>query len=110
MEHLDNYGDNDDIMGEKQPYDRLVDGKDARYKSEYNQDQRSCIAILEDTYEHFKKANINVLALKNFIKAYIELGASVDRKSRKELIDSLKAKIDFLERQQITAQQQNQIR
>jgi hypothetical protein len=108
MEVLDNY--DSDVAQEKQPYDRLVDGKDARYKSEYNQDQRGCIAILESAYGHFLKAHINITVLQNFLLSYIELGASVDRKSRKELVDSLKAKIDFLERQQIAQNQSNQLR
>ena len=108
MEVMENY-DDDGMMQEKQPYDRLVDGKDSRYKSEFTQEQRSCIAILESSYTHFFKKGITISVLSNFLISYIELGASVDRKSRTELVDSLKAKIDFLEKQQIAQNQANQI-
>lgn len=108
MSELMDTGDFD--VGEKQAYDRLIDGKDVRYKSSYTYEQRVCLAILEDAYKYFKAKGITINSLKHFTDGFIDLGPSEDRKSRSEVVESLKAKIDFLEKQNLTNQQNNQIR
>ena len=109
MQVVDNGTDNLDI-GEKQAYDRLIDGKDIRYKTEINQEQRCIISSIETSINHFEKKKINLHVAKQFLLTFIDMGASVDRKSRKEVVDSLKAKTDFLERQLIADKQNNQLR
>lgn len=109
MELLNDNGNDFDI-GEKQSYDRLVDGKDIRFKTDINQEQRCIISSVETSIEHFKKKNINLYVANQFLKTFIDMGASIDRLSRKELVDSLKAKIDAIEREQIMDKQNEQLR
>jgi hypothetical protein len=103
--------DNDDYdVSEKQSYDRLIDGKDIRFKTEITDDQRGIIACIETSIVHFAKKNINLHVATKFVLSYIDMGASLDRKSRKEIVESLKAKHDFMERQQIQQTANNQIK
>jgi len=108
MEILDNIGDLN--LGEKQSYDRLVDGTDIRYKTEITDEQRSIISCIETSIMHFGNKGIKLHVATKFVLSYIEMGASIDRKSRGELVESLKAKLDFLEKEQIMNKQSNQIR
>jgi hypothetical protein len=101
---------NDLNIGEKQSYDRLIDGSDIRFKTEVTMEQRCAIASIESSILHFGNKNINLSVADRFVKSFIDMGASVDRKSRKEIVESLKSKTDFLEKQQIQQQQNNQIR
>ena len=103
-------GNEDYDMSEKQAYDRLIDGKDIRYKTEINHDQRCIISAVETSINHFRKKKIDLYVANQFLLTFIDMGASIDRKSRKEVVDSLKAKTDFLERQLIADKQNNQLR
>ena len=103
-----NSGDLD--IGEKQSYDRLIDGKDIRYKTEINNDQRCIISSIETSIEHFKKKGINLFVADKFLLTFIDMGASIDRKSRKEIVEALKAKIEAIEQQQAADRQNAQMR
>ena len=103
-------GANDYDLGEKQAYDRLIDGKDIRFKIEINQEQRCIISSIETSINHFDKKNIKLHVASQFLFTFIDMGASIDRKSRIEVVDALKAKADFLERELITDKQNNQLR
>jgi hypothetical protein len=102
--------DNNYDLDEKQSYDRLIDGKDIRFKTEINDDQRSIISCIETSINHFEKKGIKLHVATRFVLSFIDMGASLDRKSRKEVVDSLKSKADFLEKQQIVQQQNQQLR
>ena len=108
MELLNN--DNNIDIGEKQSYDRLIDGSDIRFKTEVTSEQRSIIPSIETSILHFAKKKINLHVAENYVLSFIDMGASLDRKSRKEIVESLKSKTDFLEKQQIQQNQNNQIR
>jgi hypothetical protein len=107
---LINSNDNDLDISEKQSYDRLIDGKDIRFKTEINNDQRCIISSIETSIEHFKNKEITLYVAKRFLLTFIDMGASIDRKSRKEIVDALKSKIDAIERQQLVEKQQQQLR
>lgn len=104
--------DNDDNLdlSEKQSYDRLIDGKDIRYKTEINTDQRCIISSIETSIEHFRNKGINLYVADRFLLTFIDMGASVDRKSRKEMVEALKAKIDAIEQQQAADRANQQMR
>jgi hypothetical protein len=105
-----NSNNNDFDIGEKQSYDRLIDGKDIRFKTEIDVDQRCIISLIETSITHFKDKNINLNVAKNFVLSFIDMGASVNRQSRKEIVDALKAKIEAIERAQMVDKQQQQMR
>lgn len=109
MELLNDDNNNFDI-GEKQSYDRLIDGRDIRFKTEISDDQRSIISCIETSIDHFNKKGITLHVAIKYVLSFIDLGASVDRQSRKEMVDSLKAKIDSIERQQLMEKQQQQLK
>ena len=98
---------NNQDFSEKQSYDRLIDGSDIRFKTEITTDQRCAISSIETQIKHFANKHINLYVADRFVLSFIDMGASVDRKSRKEIVESLKAKQEFMERQQIATQQQN---
>lgn len=109
MELLNN--DNDDYdINEKQSYDRLIDGKDIRFKTDITYEQRSIISSIETSINHFAKKGINLNVAGKFVLSYIDMGASIDRQSRKEIVESLKSKNEFIEKQQVMQQQQKVIR
>jgi hypothetical protein len=110
MVELLNDNANDFDLSEKQSYDRLIDGKDIRYKTEITDDQRGIISSIETSIKHFEDKKINLSVAKKFVLSYIEMGASVERKSRKEMVDSLKAKIDSIEREAIINKQNQQLK
>ena len=97
-------------IGEKQAHDRLIDGKDIRFKTELTDEQRGIISSIETSINHFSKKGIDLYVANKFVLTFIDMGASVDRKSRREVVDALKAKNDFLEKQLIAQQQNNNIR
>jgi hypothetical protein len=103
---LINDNDNDMDISEKQSYDRLIDGKDIRFKTEINTDQRCIISSIETSIKHFKDKKINLYVADRFLLTFIDMGASIDRKSRKEVVDALKSKIDAIEREQLLQKQQ----
>lgn len=105
-----NDNDTDIDFSEKQSYDRLIDGKDIRFKTEINSEQRSIISSIETSIGHFAKKGIKLHVAEQFVLSFIDMGASVDRKSRTEMVDSLKSKTEFLERQQIVTQQGKQLK
>jgi hypothetical protein len=107
---LINDNNNNMDLGEKQSHDRLIDGQDIRFKTEITNDQRGVISSIETSIDHFGKKNINLYVADKFVKSYIDMGASVDRKSRLEVVKALVAKNEFLERQLIMEKQQQQIR
>jgi hypothetical protein len=107
---LINSNNSDIDIGEKQSYDRLIDGKDIRFKTEIDTDQRCFISCIETSIDHFKKKGVNLDVANRFVLTFIDMGASVDRKSRKEIVDSLKAKVDAIERQQAVDKQNQQLR
>lgn len=104
--------DNDEDMdiSEKQSYDRLIDGKDVRYKTEINYEQRSIISSIETSIEHFENKGVVLHVAKRFLLTFIEMGPSIDRKSRLEMVEALKAKIEAIERQQEIERQNQQLR
>lgn len=105
-----NEDDNNDFDGEKQSYDRLMDGKDIRYKTEVNSDQRSIIPLIETSIEHFSKKGINLSVAKRFVLSFIDMGASLDRKSRSEVVKALSEKSNFIEKQALMEKQNNIIK
>lgn len=105
-----NSNNNDLDISEKQSYDRLIDGKDIRFKTEVDADQRCIISSIETSIEHFKRKNIELYVADRFVLTFIDMGASVDRKSRKEMVESLVAKKEAMEREQIINKQQQQLR
>ena len=107
---LINDNNNDLDISEKQSYDRLIDGKDIRFKTEINQEQRCIISSIETSIDHFAKKNIKLYVADRFVLTFIDMGASVERKSRKEMVESLKAKVDSIEREQIINKQNQQLR
>ena len=109
MQLLNDTGGDFDIS-EKQSYDRLIDGKDIRFKTEINSDQRCVISSIETSIEHFKKKGINLYVVDRFLLTFIDFGASVDRKSRGEMVEALKAKIEAIEQQQAADRANQQVR
>jgi hypothetical protein len=97
-------------FSEKQAYDRLMDGKDIRWKTEVTDEQRCIIPSIETSIKHFEKKGIKLYVAQNFVLSFIDMGASIDRKSRKETVEALKAKLDFLEKNQLMDKQSNIIR
>jgi hypothetical protein len=97
-------------ISEKQSYDRLIDGKDIRFKTEIDYDQRSIISSIETSIKHFEKKKINLYVAKNYVLSFIDLGASLNRQSRKEMVDSLKSKVENIDRQQLINKQQQQLK
>jgi hypothetical protein len=102
--------DNNYDLDEKQSYDRLIDGKDIRFKTDINDEQRSIISCIETSINHFGKKKIVLHVATKFVLSFIDMGASVNRQSRKEVVDSLKSKADFIEKQQIQQTQMQQLR
>ena len=94
-------------ISEKQSYDRLIDGQDIRYKTEITDEQRSIVSCIETSINHFAKKGIILHVATRFVLSYIDMGASVDRKSRKEVVDALKSKLDFIEKNQMVEKQNN---
>jgi hypothetical protein len=109
MELITDTNDNMDL-GEKQSYDRLIDGKDIRFKTEINYEQRCVISSIETSIEHFKKKGINLNVANRFVLTFIDMGASVGRQSRKEIVEALKAKVDAIEREYIANKQAQQLK
>jgi hypothetical protein len=103
-----NNGDLD--ISEKQSYDRLIDGQDIRFKTEITDDQRGIVSCIETSIDHFKKKGINLDVANRFVLTFIDMGASIDRKSRKEMVESLVAKKEAMEREQVVNKQQQQMR
>lgn len=101
--------ENDIDLSEKQSYDRLIDGRDIRFKTEINQEQRSVIGSIESSIMHFGNKGIVLHVANRFLLTFIDMGASMDRKSRKEIVEALKAKNDFLEKQLIMDKQLKQL-
>lgn len=110
MQLINDSSDDNIDLSEKQSYDRLIDGKDIRFKTEITDDQRGIISSIETSIEHFGKKNITLFVATKFLLTYIDMGASLDRKSRKEMVDALKAKVDYLEHQLIMDKQNQQLR
>jgi hypothetical protein len=105
-----NSNNNDLDLGDKQSYDRLIDGKDIRFKTELTDDQRGIISSIETSIKHFATKGITLYVADRFLLTFIDMGASVDRKSRKEMVESLVAKKEAMEREQIVNKQQQQMR
>ena len=109
MELINSNQDDIDIS-EKQSYDRLIDGKDIRFKTEINTDQRCTISSIETSISHFEKKGIHLDVATRFVLTFIDMGASIDRKSRKEIVEALQAKVDAIERQQMVEKQNQQLK
>lgn len=97
-------------LSEKQSYDRLMDGQDIRFKTEITHEQRCVIPSIETSIQHFKEKGITLHVAEKFKNSFIDMGASVERKSRKETVEALKAKIDFMEKAILTDKQANIIK
>jgi hypothetical protein len=105
-----NSNDSETDISEKQSHDRLIDGQDIRFKTEITYEQRGIISCIETSIKHFKNKNIILYVASNFVLSYIDMGANIDRKSRKEVVEALKAKSEFIEKEQIMAKQNAQMR
>lgn len=102
--------ENNTDISEKQSHDRLIDGQDIRFKTEITNDQRGIISCIETSVKHFANKKINLYVADNFVKSYIDMGASVNRESRKEVVKAIVAKNEFIEKEQILAKQNAQIK
>lgn len=103
-----NSGDLD--ISEKQSYDRLIDGRDIRFKTEITDDQRGIIGSIETSIKHFANKGVTLHVANRFLLTFIDMGASVGRKSRAEMVEALKAKVDAIERERMIEKQNNQMR
>jgi hypothetical protein len=109
MSQLLTDNDNNTDFSEKQSYDRLMDGQDIRFKTEINGEMRSVIGSIESSIDHFEKKKIHLDVANRFLLTFIDMGASLDRKSRKETVQALVAKNEFMEKQLVMEKQQQNI-
>lgn len=84
--------DFDTQLSSNEPERELVTGKNIKFKTELNEEQRCAISILYDSYMEFlERWNIDITALKRVLDEYVDFGASLGRKSRTEFVTARQA-------------------